>query len=130
MSDRLNRGRLSFEGVTSLTKKSFKRDCDINFIMKKYKQIYGEDFVKYLPSVTGGHFGDFSEIPDYRTAIENVRMAQESFMKIPAEIRRRFNDDPAVFLEYAQNPSNFDDLCAMGLAHKPQENVEPSGETV
>lgn len=43
------------------------------------------------------------------------------------EVRKRFNYDPAAFLEFADNPENLDELVAMGLATKTV--IKPSNDT-
>ena len=44
--------------------------------------------------------GDFTNIPDFHTAMNLVRQAQEEFVRIPADVRARFNNDPGRFMEF------------------------------
>jgi hypothetical protein len=44
--------------------------------------------------------------------------AKNNFDNLPLEVRKRFNYDPAAFLEFADNLENLDELVAMGLATK------------
>lgn len=112
----------------SRTKQSFKNECDVNLIMKKFKKIMGEDYLNRYNGYVGGQFGDFSQVVDYRTAIEQVRQAQGVFDALPAMIRKRFDNDPASFLDFCQNPANADELVKMGLATaSKQEQPSESG---
>lgn len=103
----------------SMTKQSFKEECDIDRILKKYRATGVIDHVKRgVPQ-----YGDFSNIPDYQNAIHAVRLADEKFMDLPADIRKRFDNDPGKFLMFVQDPKNLDELRDMGLANK-KEPVE------
>lgn len=39
-------------------------------------------------------------------------------MALPAQVRAKFSNDAAEFLDFVQNPKNADELVAMGLATK------------
>lgn len=101
---------------TSRTKQAFKQECDINHIMKKFKNVQGTDFLSQYNGYVGGQFGDFSNVTDYRSAIEQVRQAQAVFGALPATVRRRFDNDAASFLDFVQNPANEKELIDLGLA--------------
>lgn len=68
-------------------------------------------------------YGDFTNVGDYRSALEAVQRANENFMQLPAELRARWDNDPQKFLEYAHNPENLPEMRKFGLA-KP-ETPEP-----
>lgn len=105
----------------SLTKQSFKNECDINLLMKKFKKIMNADYLTQYNGYVGGQFGDFSEVSDYRSALEQVRSAQAVFDALPAVVRKQFAHDPAEFLDFCQNPANAGKLVEWGLAvEKPQ----------
>lgn len=112
----------------SRTKQAFKQECDINHIMKKFKNVQGVDFLTQFNGYVGGQFGDFSNVTDYRSAIEQVRQAQGVFMALPSQVRRRFDNDPASFLDFVQNPANEKELVELGLA-TPRES-EPEVQQV
>lgn len=109
----------------SRTKQSFASECDINLIMKKFAKVQGVEYLSKYNGYVGGQFGDFSTVTDYRSAIEQVRSAEDVFMRIPAQIRRQFGDDAATFLDFVQNPANKEELIKMGLVKVP---VVPSVE--
>jgi phage internal scaffolding protein len=94
----------------SRTQQSFRDECDINNILRKFN-VTGQ-----LP--TGSvqpQYGDFSGITDYQSALNAVMAAQESFLSLPAKIRARFDNDPAVFVEFASDEANKDEMKALGL---------------
>lgn len=109
----------------SRTKQSFKQECDINHLMKKFKKIMGTEYLNRFNGYVGGHFGDFSQVVDYRSAFEQVRRAEDVFMSLPAQVRREFENDPAMFLDFCQNPANAGELVKMGLAtEKPSPSAD------
>lgn len=89
----------------------FKNECDINVLMKRY-QVTG-----VMPS-TGRppQYADVSSLPDLMTALNTVNAANEAFAALPALVRKRFSNDPAEFVQFAQDPSNSDELVKLGLA--------------
>lgn len=94
----------------SLTVQSQSEDADINVLMKRYG-ITG----KFPDNARLPTYGDFSEITDFRTALESVQNAHNEFMKYPAEFRARFDNDPQNFLLFATNPANIHELKKLGL---------------
>nr|WAE43895.1 MAG: internal scaffolding protein [Microviridae sp.] len=102
----------------SRTKQSFKAECDINLIMKRFKKVMSADYLTKFNSYVGGQFGDFSVVSDYRTAIEQVSQAKGVFGALPAKVRSRFSNDPASFLDFCHDPRNFDEMVSLGLATK------------
>ena len=97
----------------SLTQQSFKDECDINNILRQFN-VTGQ-----LPSRSvQPQYGDFSGITDYHSALNAVMAAQDSFLQLPAKVRAKFDNDPAVFLEFASDEANRDEMKAMGLLHE------------
>ncbi len=98
----------------SLTKQSEAKATNINTIVAQY------DKTGLLPQVgRAALFADVSDAPDYRTALDLIRQADELFMGIPARVRSRFDNDPAVFLDWTSQPGNRDEMIEMGLIEKP-----------
>lgn len=86
-------------------------DCDINNIMKRYER----DGLLTHVNQYQGQYGDFTEVLDYQSALQVVMNAEDCFMSLPAEVRKRFGNDPGEFLSFATNPENQDDMRRMGL---------------
>ena len=98
----------------SLAQQSFKDDADINVMLEKFK-VTGQ-----MPSgVIMPSYGDFSSIGDYRSAVDAIKRASDSFMDMPANIRARFDNDPQKFLEFCADDTNREEAARLGLVPKP-----------
>lgn len=95
----------------SKTKKSFKEECDINRIVARAAKHGG-----ITPPTTPPTYADFSNIGSYQDAMDMVIAAQHSFSQLPAVARKRFNNDPRIFLEFVADPSNAEEMVKLGLA--------------
>jgi len=106
----------------SLAKQSFRDECDINNILRKFN-VTGQ-----LPvGSVQPQYGDFSGITDYQSALNAVMAAQDSFLQLPAKVRAKFDNDPALFLEFASDEANKDEMKALGLLrHETVETVVSS----
>lgn len=104
--------------MKGLTKQSFKNECDINMIMRRFKKTMNADYLSRFQGYAGGEFGDFSIVTDYRSALEQISLASDVFNQLPSQVRSRFRNDPAEFLDFCQNPANIDEMVSMGLATK------------
>jgi len=112
MSDLLNRDpNALYCDDPSLTEQSFKKDCDINYIMAQFKKTGLFSHV----SKYHGKYEDFTGYPDYHEAMNIVAQADEMFMTLPADIRARFDNDPGAFIEFVDNPDNAEEMRKMGL---------------
>jgi len=111
---------LEFDRKLGRTKQSMKDECDINQIMKKFEK------TGILPDMikTNPQYGDFSEPIEYRDSLELVRHAAEQFQALSAKVRARFNNDPEVFLDFATNPANAEEMVTLGLATKREPKDE------
>lgn len=98
----------------SLTKQCFQSECDINSIMKKWERTGVLENVR----ARQGHYGDFTNVSDYQSAVNAVVNAQEAFDSFPATLRARFRNDPALFLEFVDDPSNIEEMISLGLAER------------
>lgn len=111
----------------SKTRQSEKDACDINKIMAKYTKTGRlPDLIRQNPL-----YGDFSKVVDYQQAIDIIQKAKMQFDELSLEVRKRFDYDPAKFLEFAENSQNISEMVKMGLAierekegeNKPAEKV-------
>jgi phage internal scaffolding protein len=104
-------------GGPSLAKQSFASESNINVILARYHKT---GLIDHLNK----HKGDYSDLvlsTDYHENMQALIDAQEAFDSLPSGIRTRFFNDPAQFLEFAQNPDNFEDLISLGLAERPSQ---------
>lgn len=101
------------------TKQSFKDECDINKLMKRYINTGRlPDMIKKNPI-----YGDFSSSKELLSAYAIVEKAKIQFDLLDSSLRRRFKNDPALFLEFVENPENKDELIKLGLA-KEEKKIE------
>ena len=108
----------------ALAKQSFKDECDINRIVKKWQS----DGVITHVNKFMGDYGDFTNTDDYQSSLNMVMAAQASFLELPAAVRREFDNDPGTFLAFVQNPANSEKLVALGLAYAKPVNELSTGD--
>jgi len=108
----------------SLTKQSFKSQCNIDTILANYKKTG----VITHANKTQPQYGDFLQAADYQLYQNKILQAQDAFNSIPSNIRAEFDNDPQKFLEFAQNPENIDAMRELGLA-APEAPKPPTAAT-
>lgn len=119
--------RIEHKGIeikgNSLTQQHFKDDCDTNKIIERYTRtgVVPADLVQK----SAGVYGDFSNVGDFLTAQQSVAKARESFEALPSAVRRRFNDDPAQFIDFMSNGNNYEEALKLGLVNKRVVLADP-----
>lgn len=105
----------------SLAIQSAEEESNINTIVRRFG-LTGE-----LPSdVKMPQSGDFTNIPDFHTAMNLVRKSQEEFLRVPADVRARFGNDPQAFMAFIEDDANRDEARRLGLLKAPRTPVEPT----
>lgn len=106
---------ISFVGDPGFTKQSFKEECDINNIMRRYEATQVLDHVSgQMPE-----FGDYIGVLSYQESLNAVLYAQEQFAQLSAEVRDRFGNDPAKMLAFLEDEANRDEAVKLGLVAPP-----------
>lgn len=101
----------------SLARQEFAEECDINVIMSRYERTGQLPVPGYEP-----RYIDMTGMPgDYQSALEMLRDAEEAFMRLPAVVRREFENDPSQFVAFASDAENLDQMRTWGLAPALQE---------
>lgn len=92
------------------TEQAHKDQTDMNYILRDYRKT---GLIKHAAK----HEGRYDDIPalDFQTAMFKVTQAQQMFESLPADMRKRFGNDPAAFLGFVQNPDNKGELERMGI---------------
>lgn len=110
----------------SMTQQSSMAECDINSIIKKFEMTGLATHV----SEKVAQYGDFTQVGDFQSAMYTVTAANDMFMALPAHVRERFKNDPAVLLDFLSDPQNEAEGLKLGLleAKKPPEVVPPTPE--
>jgi phage internal scaffolding protein len=104
----------------SLTQQHFAEECDIRNIIKKH------DRTGLISHVQRGaaQYGDYSEINEYREALDLINNADAAFAGLPSEIRKMFNNNAGEFFEFATDPANASEMVQLGLAPSPVPPAE------
>lgn len=123
-----NESGLHCEDAT-LTQQHFKDECDINNILRQF------NITGLLPGAPlSPRYGDFTGIGDYHSALNQVIAAETEFMALPAQIRSRFENDPAKLIDFLEKSENKNEAIKLGLVNPvvlPQvaeESKEKTGE--
>lgn len=104
----------------SRTRQSEMRSADINLIMAKYQK------TGVLPPATRqGFFADVSEVGDYREALDRIQRMDNYFLHLDPEVRKQFDNDPAIFLDFVSHDANLPKLEEMGLI-APDDSAVPA----
>lgn len=123
-------GRVRVQTINDLdtrTQQQFKEQCDINNIISKYKKT---GMITHLAQKQGV-FADVSKIKDYHQSLQKVLDANAAFNLLSAEVRARFQNDPAQLLQFLQDPKNYDEGVKLGLlTPKETKPTRASGDTV
>lgn len=110
---------IDFPPDEGLTRQEFKAECNINNIMAKYQKTGIIDHImKYSPT-----YGEYSPI-DFQEAMDTIKQGESLFAELPSKARKYFNNDPAEFMEFVNDPENIEKLVELGLAFKPVQTPE------
>lgn len=114
------RGRVTVSCEGGGAKQSFKEECDINVIMRRYVSSG-----QLPPGVGVGSYGDFSGPSDLLEARVLLQRAEAQFASLPARVRERFKNDPGAFLAFVQDKANEEEARELGLlADESEEKRE------
>lgn len=102
----------------SLTKQGLRDECNIDTIIAKYHR------TKVLPERNNpGFYGDFTQVTDFQSALEQVREAKDGFSTLPSKIRKRFNNRPADLLHFLSDAANRAEALELGIL-VPEEQIK------
>lgn len=108
----------------TLTKQSFKDDCDINKIVAKYA---ATGVLNHI-NARNPRYIDCVGVPDYQAALDMINTANEQFDALPAKIRARFGNDPEQLLAFMDDPANAEEAAKLGLIKAPEKELEKEPE--
>lgn len=92
------------------THQSFKDECDINTIVRRFG-LTGD-----LPNdLAVPQYGDFTGIGDYQSALNAVMKAEADFLALPADLRARFENDPQRLMDFVHDAGNREEAVKLGL---------------
>lgn len=106
----------------SMTKQQFQKECDINNIIAKFQKTgVLEHQSKFAP-----RYSEYTP-ENLADALFIITEANSMFEELPAVIRERFNNSPAEFLQFVQDPDNEAEMIELGLAES-RPGVEPTAQ--
>ena len=105
--------RVTFETKgDSLTEQQYAEESKV---INKLRQYDSQGFFESI-NKNPAQFTDFSKVRDLTDAIEQIESAKDSFEQIPSDIRKKFNNSPSEFFDFASKESNYSELVKLGLA--------------
>lgn len=102
----------------SRTQQHTKDHVDINNIMKKFQKTGRLPEGKVNPM-----YDDFSQVEDYHTSLNTIFKADDQFSSLSSDIRKKFQNDPAQFLQFVNDPKNKEEMIKLGLMENPDPYV-------
>lgn len=106
----------------SMTRQEFTDECDVNMIMARYEK---GGVWPYPPNGVEPQFVDFVGMPDLQEALGAMDAARDAFMRLPAIVRKEFDNDAVRFVEFAQDGNNLGKMREWGLADPEKVPDEP-----
>lgn len=94
----------------TLAQQHFKEECDINTLVEQFRLTGEMPQLQRLPT-----YEDYEDVFDFQTAMNTVRMATETFMSLPAQLRARFHNDPQEFLAFTSDAQNLPEARKLGI---------------
>ncbi len=104
-------GRVDDKGNTVyFTEQAHKDACDVNKIVRKYDKT---GLISHVSKIEA-QFGDVTGV-DFKDAMDLITNANFMFDQLPADIRKRFNNDPRYLLTFMEDENNRDEAIALGI---------------
>jgi len=98
-----------------ITKQSDAEACDINNIIYQFTKTGQINHI----NEQAASYTDLPNQLDYQESLNILQQAQEAFETLPALMRKKYDNDPALFLEALQNPDEREYLTEMGVFQRP-----------
>lgn len=113
---------LDCSGSPSRTQQHFRDETDINVMVQRFQRTGIPEAPPVFPGVR-----DFTEVHDFRSAMQAVIDADRAFAALPSGVRERFMNDPARLLDFVSDDANYDEAVRLGIA-VPRETPPVSDE--
>lgn len=107
---------IDFSNDPGVTEQCHKDSCDITYILNHHLRMGG------IPPMPEQQFQDFTNVPDYQTALNTVLQIDSLFEQLPLEARVAYDHDPARFMAAVHDPAHRDTLIKLGV-FKPMEGA-------
>lgn len=113
--------KLKFNKPTR-TKQSFKDEVNVNYIIEKF---HSTGLLSWV-NTTQHKFEDVSSAQDYQMSVNMILEANDMFDELPANIRKRFDNEPFKLLQFLEDGNNLEEAVALGLIN---EQINPEVPT-
>lgn len=117
---------LACDKTKGVAQQSFKDECDINNVVDRYMKT-GTWSGSIAPATRIPVYGNFANLPDYQGCLDRLNAAQADFDALPATIRRRFDNNPALLIDFLSDKANREEAEALGIVKKA-EAIGGAGE--
>lgn len=106
----------------SMTQQHFANEVDVNMIVERATRtgLLGDPLAMAARQAS---FGDFSDIGDYQSCVNKVTAANNAFNSLPADVRSRFNNNPAELIAFLSDDKNIIEASELGLVDKDNVKV-------
>ena len=116
---------IAFDPEKDMTQQQYAEEVDINTIVKRF------GLTGQLPqNLQMPVSGDFTDAVDFHTAMNVVRQAEEEFLRVPADVRERFGNDPGKLMAFLEDDKNRDEAIKLGLVNPPVETTRDMVQAV
>lgn len=106
--------------MPSKTKQEFADDANINVIIGRFVKTGALPLSTKVP-----RYLNLINTPNLQEAIHVMQTAEAHFMRLPAKVRKEFDNDPVKFADFASNKENLPKLIEWGLAPQPKPESKP-----
>jgi hypothetical protein len=108
------------DGEEIRVEQSHKEQVNINNIVKRH----GLDMIAKTAQVTQLAYDDVST-NDFTESMNLIAKGRQTFESLPSAVRKEFNHDPAVYMDYIHNPENKQALIDRGWMKPPEPDPQP-----
>ena len=105
-----------------LTEQHHKKEVDINEIVRR--NAGNMELITKVQALQNFQFDDVTN-NDFQEMMNQMLVAKEAFTSVPSEIRKRFGNDPAAFMDFVHDKENKQQLIDWGLANPPAPEPAP-----
>lgn len=88
-------------GSETIVQQHYGEEVDINTIVRRFGVTGALPLGPEGPAI----YGDFTGITDYESARDTIERANTAFMNLPADVRLKFDNDPAKLIAMSQSMS-------------------------
>jgi hypothetical protein len=107
-----------------MAQQQYRTDVDINELVKRFGLTGDLPISRQL-----AEYGDFSEVTDFHTAMNQLRRGEEAFLELPVLVREKFGHDMAKFYDWLSTSDNIKEAVDLGLLPESAlSSPEPHGD--